>query len=86
MTDIVQDYTKKCCAPHVWLPSVHTQHKESMLYQTKGCPYAPIYLNAPISLNGPLYVGMPHMFGCPYVWMPPICLDTPMFRCPHMFG
>ena len=97
MADIVQDYTKMCPS-YVWMPPVHTQHKESMLCQTKGCPYA-------------LYIWMPHMFGCPlYLWMPPmfgwppvsldapiclpVCLDTPcvwmpmyvwvppMFGCP----
>ena len=60
--------------PHVWMPlyvlmvfgcpPVHTQHKESMLCQTKGCPYAPIHSDAPC------------MFGCPpYFWIPPVCLD-----------
>ena len=79
--------------PYVWIPLVHTQHKENMLYQTKGVSICPIHLDA-------LYVWMP-----PYVWTIPICLDTPhvsmascMFRCPlcldapcmlgylHMFG
>ena len=56
MVDIVQDYAKTV-PPHVWMPPVHTQHKESMLCQTKGHPYFPMNLM-------PLYVWMP-----PYVWM-----------------
>ena len=95
------------CPPHVWMPPcledfwmppVHTQHKESTLCHTKGCPYAPnIWMphmfGCPICLDGPLYVWMPHMCGhpaclnAPYVWMLGICLHTPcMFGCPHMFG
>ena len=64
----------------VWMPPVHTQHKESMLFQTKGCPYDPIHLDAPICLDATLYVQMapyawtpPHKFGCQ-----PVCLDTPI--------
>ena len=86
----------------VWMPPVHTQHKEIMLCQTKGvsicphtcgcplyinntkkacfvrlrgCPYAPIHLDAPICLDGLLYVWMPL-----YFWMPPC-----MFGCPLYF-
>ena len=29
------------CFDAVWMPAVHIQHKESMLFQTKWCPYAP---------------------------------------------
>ena len=64
---------------------VHTQHKESMLCQTKGCQYVPIHLDAPYVWMHLLYVLMssyvwtPPTFGCPfYVWMPPVCLDTPI--------
>ena len=44
MADIVQDCTKKVLHPHMFrcpLYIVHTQHKESMLCQTKGGLYAP---------------------------------------------
>ena len=61
----------------VWMPPVHIQHNESILCQTKGCPYAPIHLDAP------------HMFGCPqYVWMSSFMFEWPcMFgQPPHMFG
>ena len=72
------------------MPPVHTQHKEGILHQTEGCPYAPIHLDAPICLD-------PCMFGAPYVWMPlmfgwiPVSLDAPhmspcMFGHPHIFG
>ena len=61
--------------------------KNTCFVRLRGCPYAPIHLDAPICLDAPcmsqcpLYVLMapyvwtpPHMFGCPlYVWM--------MFRC-----
>ena len=64
----------------VWMPPVHTQHKESMLCQTKGCPYAPINLDDPICLDGLFMFGWPHMLGHhPYVWMPSVCWDTPIF-------
>ena len=61
----------------VWMSTVHTQHKESMLCQTKGmsiCPHT---------------FGCLHMFRHhPYGWMTPVCLDTyHMFGCPNcMFG
>ena len=60
------------CFDDVWMPPVHTQHKESMLYQTNGCPYAPIHLDCP-----PMFACTPCMFGHPpYVWMAPC-----MFGC-----
>ena len=80
----------------VWMPPVHTQHKESMLCQTKevsiwphtcGCP---LYINNTkkacfVRLRGCPYA--PYIWMAPYVWMPPVCLDAPcMFRCHHMFG
>ena len=78
MADIVQDYTKNC-VPHMFGCPLYIHNNESMLCQTKGCPYAPIHLDAP-------YVWMPHVFG----WLP-VCLDAPhmspsMFGHPHMFG
>ena len=64
------------CPPYVWMPPVHTQHKESILCETKGCLYAPICLNAPCMF------GYPHMFGYPTV-----CLDAlHMFGCCQMYG
>ena len=70
-------------ALHIWMPPVHTQHKESMLCHTKGCPYAPM-------CGHPLYVKIaPCMFECLhicghplYVWMLPVCLDALMFGHP----
>ena len=73
--------------PYVWMPPVHTQHKESMLCQTKGvsiCPHTygcshmfgclPVCVDTPICLDAPVCLDNP-MFGCsPYVWM--------MFGCP----
>ena len=64
-------YKKMLCPPYVWMPLVHTQHKESMLCQTKGVsicshtfgpPYVwmpPVCLDVPICLDGP-----------------PVCLDA----------
>ena len=85
--------------PYVWMPPVCTQHKESMLVRIRGCPYAPINLDAPICLVVPLYVwtsplcyDAPCMFGCllyvwtpPHVWTPPICLDAPYVWTPHVW-
>ena len=83
------------CLDDVWMPPVHTQHKESMLCQTKGvsiCPHTfgwPQMLGCtPVCLNVPNMFGCPHMFGHTlYVWIPhmfgcpPVCLDTPI--CLH---
>ena len=82
--------------PYIWMPPGHIQHKESMLFQTKGvsiCPIhldviicldaPPVCLDAPICLDGLLYVWMP-----PYVWMPtcmfghPPCLHSPYVWMP----
>ena len=35
------------CPPYVWMPHVQTQHKESMLCQTKGVFICPIHVDAP---------------------------------------
>ena len=75
----------------VWMLSVHIQHKKNMLCETKGCPYAPIHLDAPHMFGCPLMFGWiaPCMFRClPYVLLHYICLDdTHMFRCSqNMFG
>ena len=60
--------------------------KKACFVRLRGCPYAPIHLDAPICLDAPCMFGWPpyvwtspHMFGCPlYVWISPICLDTPI--------
>ena len=44
-----------------------------------GCP--PHVWTSPVHLDAPHMFGQPHMFGCP-----PVCLDTPMFSLPYMFG
>ena len=75
------------CLDGVWMPSVHTQHKESMLCYTKGCPYAP-YTWMPICLDGPIYCMAPCMFECPHMCEhPPVLLDAPIcLDTPCMFG
>ena len=72
------------CFDDVWMPPVHTQHKESMLCQTKGVSIYPIHLDAPICLMSPCMFdafcmpGYPHMFGCTHCMFEcPICLDVP---------
>ena len=77
------------CYIDVWMPPVHTQHKESMLCQAKGvsiCPNTfgchPYVWIPPVCLDGPICLNTPHicldascMFGYPpYVWTS------------HMFG
>ena len=60
------------CLGDVWMPPVHTQYIESMLYHI--CVDAP-----PVCLDAP-YVWM-----LPYVWMPLMFGHPIMFGCPHMF-
>ena len=56
---------------------VHTQHKGSMLCQTKGCPYVPMHLDAPYVWMHLLYVLMPPYIWTPTTfWMPLLCLDA----------
>ena len=43
-------YKRRFCPTYVWMPPVHTQHKESMLCQTKG-----------VSICHHIF-GCPHMF------------------------
>ena len=68
--------------PYVWMPPVHTQHKESMPCQTKGLSICPMF-------GYSLYVGMPPVcLDVPYLWMTPctfgcpqclpVCLDIPI--------
>ena len=74
------------CFDDVWMPPVHTQHKESMLCQIKGvsiCPHAfecpPYVWMPPECLDGP------HIFGYPpYVWMSPVCLDDVWMPAVHI--
>ena len=81
MADIVQDCTRKGFAPLVFGCPPYTHNTKKACYVIlRGCPYAPIHLDAPMCLDALLYV-----------WMPPVCWDAPcMFECPHippcMFG
>ena len=69
--------------PYVWMPHLHTYHKESMLCQTKGVSISPIHLYTT------LYVWTP-----PYVQMPPKCIgasiNTGVIQryegCPNIWG
>ena len=48
MADTVQDYTKKCCAPYMFgCPLYIHNTKKTCFVRIKGCPYAPIHLDAP---------------------------------------
>ena len=71
--------------PYVWMPPYVWKMFGYLLYiyntkkacfvRLRGCPYAPIHLDAPICLDAP------------YVWTPLICLDVPhTFGCHHTFG
>ena len=68
----------------VWMPPVHTQHKEisMMLCQTKGVDpvYAPIHLDAPY-IHNTKKACFVRLRGCPYAPIhldAPICLDAPL--------
>ena len=51
--------------PHTFgCPLYLNNTKKACFVRLRGCPYAPIHLDAPC-LDAPLYV-----------WMPPVCLDT----------
>ena len=39
------------CLGDVWMPPVHTQHKDSMLCHTKGVSICPIHWDAPICVD-----------------------------------
>ena len=76
----------------VWMSPVHTQHKESMLCQTKGVSICPHRFRCHHMLGYHLYVGMPPLcldaamcLDAPPVCLnatlclnTPICLDTPV--------
>ena len=55
------------CLDDVWMPHVHTQHKESMLYQTRDVHMPPVHSQHKLSM-------LCQTKGCPYA---PIHLDTP---------
>ena len=78
--------------PYIWMPPVHKQHKESMLCQTKGCPYAPIDLDAticldapPVCLNATLCLNTPICLDTPVCLDVPICLDTFICLDAHLY-
>ena len=75
--------------PYVGMPPVHTQHKESMLCQTKGvslCPHTfvhyPTCLDPPCMFGCPHILDIPHMFGHPHMFGPPYMFDVPYFWTP----
>ena len=83
---------KKGFAPHMFgCPLYLHNTKKACFVRLRGCPYAPIHLDAPICLDGPHMFGHPHMFGCPPICLP-VCLDTPIcwiplyVRVPPVFG
>ena len=69
------------CLDDVWIPPVHTQHKESILCHTKGCPYTPYNWMPnmcgwpPVCLDAPICWMPPYVWTPLYVWMP-LCLDA----------
>ena len=69
---------------NVWMPPLHTEHKVSMLCQTKGVSICPHTFGCPLYLNNTKKTCFVQLKGCPYA---PIHLYAPcMFRCCHMFG
>ena len=71
------------CLDDVWMPPVQTQHKESLLCQTRGVHMHP-YIWMALYINNTNKACFVRLRG---VHMPPIHLDNPcMFRCCHMFG
>ena len=86
----IQGASKHRGTPYVWMPPVHTQHKACFV-RLRGCPYAPIHLDAlrrldtPVCVNAPLCLDAPCMFGWPH--MLPCMFGHPhMFGCPCMLG
>ena len=67
--------------PYVWMPPVHTQHKESMFCQTEGVSIYPHIFGCPNMFGCPLFVWMHplYVWMAPYVWMPPIYLDALLY-------
>ena len=64
-------WTSSVCLYNVWMPPVHTQHKESMLCHTKGVSICPHTFGCPSCLDTPICLDVPHMFQHPAV-----CLDV----------
>ena len=62
------------CLNDVWMPPVHTQHKESMLCQTKGVS---VY---PHTFGCPLFIWIPLVCLDATICLdaPPVCLHTPI--------
>ena len=82
-------YLDACvCLEDVWIPTVHIQHKESMLCQTEGMSICPLYIwmhpyvwMPPVCLDIPIYLDTTH------VWMSLIPLDAPyIWGHPNMQG
>ena len=87
MADRGQDCTKKGFAPMFGCPLYIHNTKKACFVKLRGCPYAPIHLDAPCMFECPpvcldtpcLY--SPQCLDAPYVWTP-LC----MVGCPHIFG
>ena len=71
--------------------------KKACFVRLRGCPYAPMHLDALICLDAPCMFRCPYIFGCSpcmfgcchmfgwphlYVWMLPYVWTPPMFGCP----
>ena len=78
------------CLDDVWMHPVHTQHKERMLWQTKGVSICLHTFGWPLYTHNTKKGCFDRLRGCLYAPIhldAPICLDAPcMFRCHHMFG
>ena len=73
--------------------------KKACFVRFRGCPYAPIHLDAPCMFRcchmfgwptcmfGHPMFGHPHMFGCPLMLRCSLCLDTPLYgqMPPHVW-
>ena len=53
---------------YIWMPPVHTQHKESMLCQTKGVSICPYIQMSPVCLDATMFGYTPCMFECPHMF------------------
>ena len=76
-------YKKK----NVWMPMYIHNTKKACFVRLRGCPYAPIHLDAPCMFDVlmfgwlPVSLDVPHMppcmFGHPHTFGCPLCLDAP---------
>ena len=88
-------------SPYIWMPPIHTQHKEGMLCQTKGVFIfhlyiwmPPVCLDVPCMFRCPISLDTPHVClnapicldGSLYVWMPPYVLTPPCLHSPICLG